>query len=234
MGSSLESGAPGETRTPDLLVRSQPLYPPELRARVTVYYTDWMGRHSSSREIEIKLPVADAAAGERLLRGAGFRVSVPRVFEANTVFDTAEGRLRAANTLLRVREVDGEGLLTFKGPPAPGRHKSREELEVRFAGPGLMIAILGRLGFHPAFRYEKYRTEYTDGAGTATLDETPIGVYLELEGEPEWIDGAAAALGFAEADYLTGSYLQLYREHCERLGLPPADMVFQPKPPASV
>ena len=27
------SGAPGETRTPDLLVRSQPLYPPELRAR---------------------------------------------------------------------------------------------------------------------------------------------------------------------------------------------------------
>src|SRR5262249_43280135 len=28
------SGAPGETRTPDLLVRSQPLYPPELRAGV--------------------------------------------------------------------------------------------------------------------------------------------------------------------------------------------------------
>ena len=27
------AGAPGETRTPDLLVRSQPLYPPELRAR---------------------------------------------------------------------------------------------------------------------------------------------------------------------------------------------------------
>ena len=31
--SFLVSGAPGETRTPDLLVRSQPLYPPELRAR---------------------------------------------------------------------------------------------------------------------------------------------------------------------------------------------------------
>ena len=28
------SGAPGEDRTPDLLVRSQPLYPPELRARL--------------------------------------------------------------------------------------------------------------------------------------------------------------------------------------------------------
>ena len=29
-------GAPGETRTPDLLVRSQPLYPPELRARTLI------------------------------------------------------------------------------------------------------------------------------------------------------------------------------------------------------
>src|SRR5438309_907212 len=29
-------GAPGETRTPDLLVRSQPLYPPELRARTVI------------------------------------------------------------------------------------------------------------------------------------------------------------------------------------------------------
>ena len=32
-GRVLILGAPGETRTPDLLVRSQPLYPPELRAR---------------------------------------------------------------------------------------------------------------------------------------------------------------------------------------------------------
>ena len=31
------SGAPGETRTPDLLVRSQPLYPTELRARYGHY-----------------------------------------------------------------------------------------------------------------------------------------------------------------------------------------------------
>jgi hypothetical protein len=31
------SGAPGETRTPDLLVRSQPLYPTELRARYEYY-----------------------------------------------------------------------------------------------------------------------------------------------------------------------------------------------------
>ena len=31
-----ESGAPGESRTPDLLVRSQTLYPAELRARSVI------------------------------------------------------------------------------------------------------------------------------------------------------------------------------------------------------
>ena len=31
-----ESGAPGEIRTPDLLLRRQPLYPAELRARTFV------------------------------------------------------------------------------------------------------------------------------------------------------------------------------------------------------
>lgn len=185
-----------------------------------------MSRQSSNREVEIKLAVPDAQTGDRILREAGFRVSRPRVFEANTVFDTADGRLRAAATLLRVREVDGHGLLTYKGPAAPGRHKDREELETAFDTPATMAAILERLGFTPAFRYEKYRTEYTDGTGTATLDETPIGIWLELEGAPEWIDRTAAALGFAEADYITASYLRLHQEHCTRAGLPQCDMVF--------
>ncbi len=33
MGKLLKSGAPGEIRTPDLLLRRQSLYPAELRAR---------------------------------------------------------------------------------------------------------------------------------------------------------------------------------------------------------
>ena len=34
-------GAPGEIRTPDRLVRSQVLYPTELRAREAFYYLDF-------------------------------------------------------------------------------------------------------------------------------------------------------------------------------------------------
>ena len=39
-------GAPGGTRTPGLLVRSQPLYPAELRARVTNTFRSYHSLHS--------------------------------------------------------------------------------------------------------------------------------------------------------------------------------------------
>ncbi len=38
------SGAPGEIRTPDLLLRRQPLYPAELRARTDIYSLHGQGR----------------------------------------------------------------------------------------------------------------------------------------------------------------------------------------------
>ena len=47
-----------------------------------------------TQETEIKLAVKDARSARRLLRTAGFVVSRPRVFEANTVFDTPELSLR--------------------------------------------------------------------------------------------------------------------------------------------
>ena len=44
------------------------------------------------------------------------------------------------------------------------------------------------------------------------IDETPIGTFLEIEGDAAGITAAAEALGFAPADYLTGSYAALFAE----------------------
>jgi len=65
--------------------------------------------------------------------------------------------------------------------------------------------------------------------GVATLDDTPIGVFLELEGAPGWIDRTARLLGFAEQDYITASYRSLYVDDCAARGIPPADMIFPPR-----
>jgi adenylate cyclase, class 2 len=66
------------------------------------------------------------------------------------------------------------------------------------------------LGLTAAFRYEKWRTEWEDGQGHCVIDETPIGIFAELEGPAEWIDRTAALLGVAQAEYLTLSYGRLF------------------------
>jgi adenylate cyclase class 2 len=182
----------------------------------------------SPTETEIKLAVADLRTARRLLRAAGFTVSRRRVFESNVIFDTARLALRRASTLLRLRQAGGLATVTYKGRPAVARHKTREELELAVADATAMAAIFERLGFRPVFRYEKYRTEYRQnrGAGMATLDETPVGLYLELEGSPGWIDRTARQMGFGERDYITSSYARLYLEWCRKSRVKPANMVF--------
>ena len=183
--------------------------------------------NSNSLEIEIKLAVPAAATARRLLRAKGFRVLKPRVFESNDVLDTPELRLRSGGMLLRIRSVKREVILTYKGQTRNSKHKSREELEVGASDAHMLAAILARLGFERVFRYEKYRTEFRRGrTGVVTLDETPIGTYMELEGPPAWIDRTARLLGFGEADYITLSYGQLYLDWCARQGRKPGDMVF--------
>jgi adenylate cyclase, class 2 len=182
-----------------------------------------------STETEVKIRVTDPDKVVQRLAAAGFTVSKPRVFEANTVFDEPGRALKTRGCLLRLREVEAKAVLTFKGPAERGKHKSREELETGFGDPSVGAKILERLGFQRAFRYEKYRTEFHRPGqdGVVTLDQTPIGWFVELEGSPEWIDRTALQLGWSEAEYITDSYGSLYLQHCKQNDLEPTDMVFQ-------
>ncbi len=187
-----------------------------------------MASSGTNREVEIKLRVATARAARRIVLSAGFQVLQPRVFEDNVVFDTPELALRLNSRLLRVRHAGPSATLTYKGPPTPGKHKSREELEMEISDAQAARLILERLGFGAVFRYQKYRTEFRRPRerGVVTLDETPIGCFLEIEGAPRWIDRTALQLGFREADYITASYGTMYRQYCEANRVKPADMVF--------
>jgi adenylate cyclase class 2 len=117
---------------------------------------------------------------------------------------------------------------TFKGREIPGPHKQREEREFRASDFHEAVAVFHGLGYAPAFRYEKYRTEFARSGepGHVTLDETPVGVLLELEGPAEWIDHTAKELGFQPGDYILKSYGRLYAEWREKHPEAPADMIF--------
>jgi len=115
--------------------------------------------------------------------------------------------------LLRLRQSGNQATLTFKGRGSSRKYKTRTELESAIKDPEAIEKILGALGFNPVFRYEKYRTEYAKNrsAGHICLDETPAGVFLELEGPTTWIDRTAHSLGFSESHYITATYGQIYQ-----------------------
>ncbi|MGA2714413.1 MAG: class IV adenylate cyclase [Bryobacteraceae bacterium] len=182
-------------------------------------------------ETEIKLALSSAAKGRALLRRLGFKTIAPRIFERNLVLDDGRGSLRERRMLLRVRSAGKTVTCTFKGPEMPSRHKRRVENEFTASDFDSCLAVFAGLGFHEAFRYEKYRTEFARDRepGIATLDETPIGIYMELEGPARWIDRTAKALGFSRDAYITASYGQLYTDWCEVRGIQPTDMRFNPR-----
>ena len=202
-------------------------------------------------EREIKLRVEDEEALKKALTrlsakavGAGSG----RVHEWNVIFDTPQGGLAKHGQLLRIRKETPQGkkgepriVLTFKKPAVAAEgdghgHKVREEIETEVKDEGALRKIFEGLGMSGWFSYEKYRTtmELPGSAKWAKdliieLDETPVGMFVELEGPAEAIDRAAHELGYAKKDYIVKSYLALYLEECRSRGETPKDMVFRKK-----
>jgi adenylate cyclase class 2 len=120
--------------------------------------------------------------------------------------------------------------LTFKGrAESDGRYKVREEIEIGVSEPAGMAKVLESIGLAPIFRYEKFRSLYRlPGIACAVveLDETPVGLFLEVEGATKAIDRVAARLGYSSSDYLTESYWDLHAEHCSVRGVHVRDMLF--------
>ncbi len=164
-------------------------------------------------ETEIKFRVNDLEDFRRRLAVAGFRVETPRSFESNVLYDWPDRKMRARTEILRIRHYAGKWTLTHKRlPDAPGseRHKQRVETETGIADGEALAEIFRSLGLTAAFRYEKWRTEWTDGEGECVLDETPIGDYAELEGASEWIDRVSGRLGVDTSQHITLSYGRLF------------------------
>ena len=162
-------------------------------------------------ETEIKLRMAGPEAARAAVARLGARLKKPRHFEDNLLLDDQAGSLRAASSILRLRRVPEGGVLTHKGPRrvASGL-KSREERETAVADPDVLQQILERLGLRPVFRYQKYRETYEWRGQEIVVDETPIGTFLEIEGDAEGIHAAASALGYGPSDYVTESYAGLF------------------------
>lgn len=176
------------------------------------------------REIKLRFGSADEARAAILATG-----STPlhgRRLQEDVLLDSDDEELRRRRCVLRVRTEGGKSRLTFKGPVQPSAMKLREEVETVIGDGEVLVRVLHELGLHVWFRYEKYREEFAHEDVIVAIDETPVGVFVEIEGGEEGITGMAEALGRTPDDYILDSYRGLFLSHREALGLSGTDMVF--------
>jgi adenylate cyclase class 2 len=181
-----------------------------------------------STETEVKIKIADPIDFCRQLEALGSVRFSARHFEDNHLLDFPNESLHKQHRLVRIRLVEGRGVLTYKGPPRPdGLFKTREELETGLENAGLALQIFQQIGMQVYFRYQKYRQEFELDGVLIAIDETPIGNYVELEGAKESIRSLAQKLGFKESQFVSLSYYALYEENCRNMGMIPRFMVFK-------
>jgi adenylate cyclase class 2 len=191
---------------------------------------------SEALEIEVKLRLPSRDEAVTRLGRLGAEPRDDRHFEDNEIFDTESRALGREGSLLRLRITGGNGVITFKEKVETDLNaKVRRETETAVSDPGAVRSILRKLGLVTVYRYQKYRSYYgwrdPDGEGDLciSLDETPIGVFVELEGAAGSIDRAARIMGYSGSDYILDDYRSLHRAHLRERGLPDGDLLFDPR-----
>ena len=181
---------------------------------------------AATLEREVKLRFDSADAAREAILGAGATPLHGRRLQEDALLDDTANTLRDRGCALRIRMENGKSRITFKGPIQDSAMKLRNELETVVGDGVMLLCIFEELGYQVWFRYEKYREEFAHEDVIVALDETPVGVFVEIEGSERGITAMAAAMGRTPADYLIDSYRGLFVKHLAERGLSGADMLF--------
>jgi adenylate cyclase class 2 len=181
---------------------------------------------STTVEREIKLKYDSVESARAAVLAAGATPLLGRRLQEDALLDTEDESLRRRRCVLRIRLENGNSRITFKGPVQPSVMKVRDELETIVGDGVLLLRVFEELGFHVWFRYEKYREEFCHEEVIVAVDETPVGVFVEIEGSEAGIASMARLLGRRPDDYILDSYRGLFLKCREEFGLAGSDMVF--------
>ena len=151
-------------------------------------------------EVELKSVVDDLPRRRAAIERAGATLA----FEghlADRRYDTPDFALLARDHVLRVRTYSGADAarveLDWKGPTQrDGGYKMREELEVHVGELEVHAAILDRLGYVVTIAIDREVAQYELGGAMIRFERYPrMDDLVEVEGSPDQIERAIAALG---------------------------------------
>lgn len=174
--------------------------------------------HNKDQEIEVKFYVHGLDKIEATLQRLGAHQVQTRLYEYNLLFDTRDHELTRKNQVLRLRK-DNADRVTYKGPgfTLDGVYH-REEIEFNVSDFAATQAFLEALGYQIYLIYEKFRTIYTLCDVLVTMDELPIGNFIEIEGTGgDSIREASQKLDLEWNTRITESYASLFRKACQAI-----------------
>ena len=180
------------------------------------------------REIKLRFNSPDEARMALLTIGA--KLVRSRRLQEDRLLDSPDGSLRRQQSLLRVRMEANKSHLTYKGPAQLSTMKVREEIETSIGNGTVLLKLLEKLGFTVWFRYQKYREEFWYQNVIVAIDETPVGTFVEIEGDEKGITRTAQALGKPPVEYILDSYRGLFLKYRDEHCLNRSNMVFDKEP----
>ncbi|WP_292372109.1 class IV adenylate cyclase [Methanosarcina sp. UBA411] len=171
-------------------------------------------------EIEVKVRADHSKAFPILKKIGAVKLGVED--QSDIYFAAPHRDFAKTDEALRIRSLDGQAVLTYKGPKLDGISKTREEFETP-VNEAVIIQILHSLGFSEAGLVRKKREVFRTGEITVCLDAVEgLGEFLEVEivaeSEKE-LETSRAKLfellkqfGVGEKDSIRTSYLEMVLE----------------------
>jgi adenylate cyclase class IV len=174
--------------------------------------------------VELKCVVDDAARRRAAIEAAGATLTYEGRL-ADRRYDTPEHALTARDHVLRVR-VYGRGSerraeLDWKGPTRyDGGYKVREELDVPVTEPDALAMVLDRLGYVVTIAIDREIAQYDFGGAMIRFERYPrMDDLVEVEGTPEQIERAIAALGLPRGHFTSERLPDFVRRYEARTGV---------------
>jgi adenylate cyclase class IV len=176
------------------------------------------------REIELKSVVDDLAMRRAMVERAGAVLTFEGRLEDRR-YDTAGGELAARDHVLRTRSyINASGRraeLDWKGPTMhENGYKLRDEIGTAVDDAEMLAAILGHLGYVVTTAIDREIVQLELGGTTVRFERYPrLDVLVEVEGEPEGIERAIAALGLPRAGFNTDRLTDFVLRYEARTGV---------------
>lgn len=172
------------------------------------------------REVELKAVVAEVDKLKAKIDALGAKLE----FEGALIdrrYDTDDDALKARDEVIRVRvyrsSAGERALLDWKGPAdSQSGYKVREEISTELSDLGALTNILSRLGYVVVREIDRRILQYElDGAVIRFETYPRMDSLVEVEGEPDAIENAIAALGMARGEF-TSEALSAFVDRFEK------------------